>query len=285
MTQHDKEELRRRVSDSVGALHDLRKRYDSRFNDKDYRILTDAISALCDLPAAIEPTSTNWTCPDCCKQPCKCEILPKSTRTSAAVDEDGIVSIRDIMGAMASNAFQQHPYNAPPNIALVVAAIKAHAKETFSTIVGDFMLHKFDSWQDMEKWLREALTEQEDILQQWNTPAKDNGSEYLFVSRYDYPDAERDFIDIDALIRNVVNDCMVSTRTTPPDDEAEAMKDDLTNYVKITSELAEELDEKDKQLTQIREELTNFIRLTKAGKLSTCTKRAEQALNSSEGDG
>lgn len=117
--------------------------------------------------------------------------------------EKRLVSIKDVIGQMARCAVMQHPYNAPPRLENVTAGLKYHAQATFADGVDNHRMHWFTSRQDFEGWLRDALKPVEDIMQMWNTPRSGHTSGIAFVSRYDGPAAEDDFIDIDALLRNV----------------------------------------------------------------------------------
>lgn len=121
-------------------------------------------------------------------------------------EERRLITTSDIIGQMARWAVVQHPYNAPPRLENVIAVLKKHAEDTFNDGSEIFKYRWFADYRTLLGWVCEASKPAEEILQLWNTPASGHTAAYVFTSRYDKPMPEHDFIDIDALLRNVARE-------------------------------------------------------------------------------
>ncbi len=114
-----------------------------------------------------------------------------------------LLSVRALQGPLAYFAVTQHPYRDPPRLAEVMAALEAHAAVTFDG-PDIFPTAWFSDAMTVERWVRTALEGRvQDVLTAWNTPRIGSAPTIAFSSRYGGPLPERDFIDIDALLRNV----------------------------------------------------------------------------------
>lgn len=120
------------------------------------------------------------------------------------------ITIVSVMGQLARWVVEQSPHYSARGVDQVNMRLFKEASQSWPGIVDDyhFRWKNFRSWHDLEDWLREALGK-EPWLGRWNSAFKgrhspggdredmvriDSGS----IAHYDY-----DFIDIDALLRNV----------------------------------------------------------------------------------
>jgi len=117
----------------------------------------------------------------------------------------------NFIGNMAKWAVCQHPYHKPPRLDEVTQAIINHAESTFADGVPTHKMRWFDDSSRVHDWLKAALEPVADILALWNSRANGNDAPYNFTSRYDGPSPENDFIDIDALTRNVAHSAWVDS--------------------------------------------------------------------------
>lgn len=107
-----------------------------------------------------------------------------------------IFSKRNILGEIAHWAVCQSPYHRPDNLEIVL--------DKFNQII--IAVPKFPELSYNE--IRELLQELKEIPEfvAWNERKNGNQSQYKFTSRYDSEgNPDDDFIDLDALIRNVAN--------------------------------------------------------------------------------
>lgn len=114
-----------------------------------------------------------------------------------------LITATDIIGQMARFAVSQHPFLAPNGLFEVCQLLGDKAREQFKDTVVDLPMQWFkDSW-EISTWLRSVL-DGHPTLTAWNTPMSGpTANGWVFVSRYDWPTPEDDFIDIDALFINV----------------------------------------------------------------------------------
>lgn len=111
-----------------------------------------------------------------------------------------LITHKEVVGHMAHWALRQHPYGRPDGLFDVTDALTAAAQE-WPEGVQTLRMMWVDGCRPIEAWLRSALRDHP-ALTQWNTP-KSGHTGNVFVSRHSGPRAEDDFIDIDALLRNV----------------------------------------------------------------------------------
>ncbi len=119
-------------------------------------------------------------------------------------EEKIIITSNSVMGALAKWAVRQSPYHRPENLEIVLdkfyALIKGELDDTPSKYI-----KKFDSWKELYVWLESRLKSIPEFLL-WNERKNGNQAPYGFSSRYDSPEPDNDFIDLDALIRNIANE-------------------------------------------------------------------------------
>lgn len=107
---------------------------------------------------------------------------------------------RNLLGNVAKCAVMQSPYHRPDNLEIVLDKLHELTKGEF-----EHYARGFEDWRDAEDWLRGYLLQIPEFVA-WNKRKNGNKAPYGFVSAYDQPDPDNDFIDLDALIRNVVNE-------------------------------------------------------------------------------
>lgn len=112
-----------------------------------------------------------------------------------------LITHKEVMGWMAHWALRQHPYDRPEGLFEVTDAI-AEASKAWPDGVSTLRMWRVNEWLDIERWLREALKDHP-VLAAWNTPRSGHTQQIVATSRYWGPKSEDDFIDIDALLRNV----------------------------------------------------------------------------------
>lgn len=112
-----------------------------------------------------------------------------------------ILSESQLRGQLAMWVARQSPYRSVSGVDDVGALITAATRSDEWFGPDDCRMRRFDSWRDLEQWLRAAIGDHPQLAV-WNT--RRNGRDgNQFVSRYDIPSPDDDFIDIDALFRNV----------------------------------------------------------------------------------
>ena len=115
-----------------------------------------------------------------------------------------IVSTSDIMGGVACWAVRQSPYPVPDNLETVLNKLNIimSTDNIFKEPSPDFRYSKFD-FRDLETYIKSKLETIPEFTDWNNRKNKDNKSEYNFVTRYNVPDPDNDFIDLGALYKNV----------------------------------------------------------------------------------
>lgn len=104
---------------------------------------------------------------------------------------------KTVLGELAGWAVRQSPYTIPDRL--------AKALSEFHHVFG--MGGKGDVWQTNCKELRQRIEraiEKCPLILAWNDP-KEGDHKLVFVDRYGGPDPDHDFIDLDALARNVAH--------------------------------------------------------------------------------
>jgi hypothetical protein len=125
----------------------------------------------------------------------------RNGRIGLMTEEAVLITHKEIVGHMACWAVRQHPYGRPEGLYDVTDALCAAAQDWPVGPPSMKMRHMSGS-QEIEVWLRSALHEHA-VLKQWNTPRSGHTQPWVFSSRYGGPKPDDDFIDIDALLRNV----------------------------------------------------------------------------------
>jgi len=130
-----------------------------------------------------------------------------------------LVGIYDICANLARWVCQQHPYHLTVHVdsanarLMKLAPTKGFEPESLP------MKYVKDSG-EIEEFLREALDKTPEVLD-WNSRKNGNESPLGFSSRYDTPVPENDFIDIDALFRNVARSTWYEAEEYPELKEGE----------------------------------------------------------------
>ncbi len=117
------------------------------------------------------------------------------------MSEKRYITINVLCAAMAYGVCRQSPYNSVDGVDTINRVLRARVGDWDSPDV--LPMRWFESPVELRKWMEVALKDVPQ-LQQWNT--KVNGQDgHVFVSRYGGPEADADFIDIDALLGNVAH--------------------------------------------------------------------------------
>lgn len=112
-----------------------------------------------------------------------------------------LVTIKEVQGAIAKWVCRQSPYASVDGVDNVNRALAARIEDW--ELVGNLRMQRF-SFSGLNQWLKNQFRELPQT-QQWNT--RSNGGQGMgMVDRYHTTPADRDFIDIDALRRNVLNE-------------------------------------------------------------------------------
>lgn len=120
---------------------------------------------------------------------------------SAALDRTTVlVSVNAVAGYFAMWAVRQCPFGVPDDLNIRVRALRGHLSHRFTVGEPDFKCEYFDCYSELEDVLRELMS---DEIPHWNRPYSGHNSPFGFVSRFFKPKPEDDFIDLDALFRNV----------------------------------------------------------------------------------
>lgn len=120
-----------------------------------------------------------------------------------------IISQRSVMGALADYAVQQSPYHRPDNLEVVLDKFHELIKADLNESMDKYIL-KFDTFKECHDWIASRLMQIPEFVE-WNN--RKNGREGMgFTSAGHHEDgsvtlttakADDDFIDLDALTRNV----------------------------------------------------------------------------------
>jgi len=108
-----------------------------------------------------------------------------------------------LLGAIANNAVRQSPYHRPDNLEIVL--------DKYHQIVGGrFSKAPMNVLELTNQQLKDMVRELGQIKEYtaWNERKNGNQSHYSFSSRYDSPAPDNDFIDLDALEGNILNQCV-----------------------------------------------------------------------------
>ena len=112
-------------------------------------------------------------------------------------------SVKEIKGELASWGIRQSPYGMPEHLTRACQEM------------ADYFTPKADATGFLEtscKALRKEIRQAIDAcpaMQAWNVPKKGD-HQIVFSSRYDHPHPDYDFIDLDALARNIAHSITVA---------------------------------------------------------------------------
>lgn len=121
-----------------------------------------------------------------------------------AVEDDTeprLITDNQLIGWFAHWAVRQHPYHRPDGLFDITDRLQEVAR-AWPDGVSSLPMWRVPGWLALERWMREALKDHP-VLDTWNIPRSGHTVQMLATSRYWTVKAEHDFIDIDALLRNV----------------------------------------------------------------------------------
>ena len=114
--------------------------------------------------------------------------------------QDVLVGRKQLLGVLAMWAVRQSPYPCPDNLHVVLQKLDVIWKARTWGLL-DFT--QFRTLRHLENWLKEVLTRMPEFMA-WNERKNGDQSSLNFISRHDgRMDPDSDFIDLDALVRNV----------------------------------------------------------------------------------
>lgn len=115
-----------------------------------------------------------------------------------------LMNTRSLLGAVAKWSVQQSPYHRPDNLELVLDKLHELTEPEFKKHRLGYM--EFASMRDVGKFVSENLRQIPEYTA-WNDRKNGDNSPYGFTSAYDGPgNPDDDFIDLDALERNVADE-------------------------------------------------------------------------------
>ena len=130
-----------------------------------------------------------------------------------------VLTLDDIMGAVAYNAYYMAPNHAPRKIEVVMKEVREYLKEHLEQPLEHdktFYAKHFEA-KEIYPFIKDMLMSIEEY-QEWNLTQieyekgikvdDENRPKYCFCSRYDVHDEEdwkNSFIDLDAFVQNTVN--------------------------------------------------------------------------------
>ena len=116
-------------------------------------------------------------------------------------EKEFLVSKKYILSEVAKWAVKQSPYHRPDNLEVVLDKLNEQIGKWSAENMG---YEKF-TYNKLRDYLNRELKKIPEFLL-WNERKNGNQSEYKFIDRYSKDDnPDDDFIDLDALIRNVTN--------------------------------------------------------------------------------
>jgi hypothetical protein len=131
-----------------------------------------------------------------------------------AWDQDTIfyISVSEVVGALAYWAVKQSPYDFPENLSLGLFEFVIKFRQVMGDKIDQFDFFK-TNYNDLSKILNEIIAPADDskalpVILSWNTPKKEGACGEMgcaFVSRFNSIKPDYDFIDLDALSRNIAN--------------------------------------------------------------------------------
>jgi len=112
-----------------------------------------------------------------------------------------LVSKNNILSEIAKWAVCQSPYHRPDNLELVLDKLDLRLGAWTDDILG----YRKMTYKEIKKFLSKELESIPEFML-WNERKNGNQAKYNFTSRYSKKEnPDNDFIDLDALIRNVAN--------------------------------------------------------------------------------
>lgn len=139
------------------------------------------------------------------------------------------ISNKEIIKSVAGVIYQMHPYHLPEGIDKIMSHLVKTIDEmpdSHGEIDSTFKLFRFEDYNELEKWLKNIL-EQVPEYYELNVSRKLKDKKvkvgdaenqgFVFTSRYDSSNLStryNDFIDLDALIRNIIIDIQITRESS-----------------------------------------------------------------------
>lgn len=113
-----------------------------------------------------------------------------------------LVSKKRILSGLAKWAIAQSPYYRPDNLEVVIDKLNTNITCIFELAELGYLDLTYDEIVEFINTHTKNIPE----FMLWNERKNGNQSPFGFVSAYSHPVPDDDFIDLDALVRNVAND-------------------------------------------------------------------------------
>lgn len=123
-----------------------------------------------------------------------------SLRASIPDAAPRLITTNELAGYLACWAVRQSPYGCPEGLENAVTDFRAHWPHDPELPVMPCLY--WDSLSDLRKAVTEAC-ETIPSIAIWNRPKSGHDAPFVFSSRYDQPNPDDDFIDLDALGNNI----------------------------------------------------------------------------------
>lgn len=127
--------------------------------------------------------------------------MAKSIRISPTSSERHVVLLRQIAGHLAMWAVRLSPYPAPSGLAEVVARFQEGAAPRFKLVSGLDMAEL--SRAELRSLLADHLLSQPEV-QGWNERRNRRDGHGFITATSARPDPDDDFVDLEALVQNIV---------------------------------------------------------------------------------
>lgn len=113
-------------------------------------------------------------------------------------EDEMIFSKKYLIGELARWAINQSPYYIPENLEIVLRKLS----DLLPTYTFNEYGYKKMKKNEFHKWLFDIIIQIPELVE-WNSSKDGNKSPFKFVSRYDEPNPDSDFVDLDALVMNI----------------------------------------------------------------------------------
>ncbi len=122
-----------------------------------------------------------------------------------------IITQRSVMGALASCAVQQSPYHRPENLEVVLDKFHNLIKDDLNDTLEKYIM-EFESWTACHDYISSRLKTIPELIAWNNRKNGRGGNGFTWAGHHEdgsvtlsHPKADDDFIDLDALTRNITN--------------------------------------------------------------------------------
>lgn len=123
-----------------------------------------------------------------------------------------LLSEPQLLGVIAKWGIRQSPYHRPDNLETVLDKVHQNVAETF--VKADLGFVEFSDEEEVKQFAYKTLENIPEWVA-WNDRKNGNDSPFGFTSRYDRPDPDNDFIDLDAMVQNIAREITLESQNVP----------------------------------------------------------------------